>query len=444
VHIHSFSWLEWTSKWLYSCIVSFCRAEDAGDAEDPGEEEMFKTIFGPVEGAKMYQAKRANAGKAPAADVAVPAAAAAVAAAPRSVAPPTAPKAAPTPAKAVALESVDDSVFDIIDDPIERERLRAKARAAGTFAKGSADESVFDVIDDPVERERLKSKARAAGKLGAPAKSQPAVAKAAPAPAKAASSTDAVDLSFIDDPLERQRLAMQISASGRKVTGANGVAGSNPASAPVAAPSTDAVDLSFIDDPLERQRLAMQITASGRSVIGARAPTAAPAPAPAPAPAVPKPASGLTGDVFDVIDDPIERARLRSKAAAKAEAAKLSSSAADLSGRLAPEVAEIIRTPQAVPATTQELQDAVIVSSGAVVEEEIDLSFIPDIVERERLAKKIAARRAAASPAPAAPKPDPKVAAAADLAASAKELSGRLAPDVAAVTAQVCVACSRC
>jgi hypothetical protein len=282
------------------------------------------------------------------------------------------------------------------------------------------EESTFDVIDDPVERARLRKAAAAKGKL----------------PGSGPSASGSIDLSFVDDPVERQKLANQIAARGGKVTGSSpkGASADDPVERaalrkaaaaegklPGSAPSTSgSIDLSFVDDPVQRQKLANQIAARGGKVTGSSPKGASAAPQ-------------ADEDPFSVIEDPIERARLRSKAAA---AAKLTESAAELSGRLAPEVAEVTRAPKQTAANNaDELHDAVAVSSGVVSNEEIDLSFIPDPFERENLRQRIAKRKAAAGiPVPPSVAVDSKTVAAAELAASAKTLSQRLAPEVAAIT----------
>lgn len=293
---------------------------------------------------------------------------------------------------------------------------------------------MFSAIHDPVERQRLRQlKAERQGAKEAPAKpAAPARASVAEMfreisgggelgafvspPPPGFQNVDESTFAVIDDPVERARLRNAAAAKG-KISG--------PKEGKVStAPKDGSVDLSFIDDPVERQKLANRITARGGKVTGVEGPRGVAPP-------------GTASDVFSVIEDPVERERLRAKAAA---ASKLAESAAELSGRLAPEVAEVTRAPKSVPKNAEELHDAVAVSSGVVVEEDIDLSFIPDPFERENLRQRIAARKAAAGIPAAAPRAiDGKAAAAAELSASAKALTERLAPEVAAITSSTVI-----
>lgn len=277
-------------------------------------------------------------------------------------------------------------MFSAIHDPVERQRLqrlqaeRQGVKGASAQPAAPARQSVADMFRD----------ISGGGELG--------VYRSPPPPGF--QNVDESAFAIIDDPVERARLRDAAAARGK-----------------ISRPKDGSIDLSFIADPVERQKLADRITGRGGKVMGVGAPGA--------------PSTGES-DIFSVIEDPVERKRLREKAAA---ASKLTKSAAELSERLAPEVAEVTRSPKSVPKNTEELHDAVAVSSGTVVDEEIDLSFIPDPFERENLRQRIAARKAAAGIPAAAPKGiEGKAAAAAELAASAAALTERLAPEVAAIT----------
>eukprot|EP00884_Botryococcus_braunii_P008528 jgi/Botrbrau1/17677/Bobra.0166s0102.1 len=298
--------------------------------------------------------------------------------------------AAPAP-PAPPANTEEEDVFTAIHDPVERQRLQnlKQQREKGAPSAAPAAPQRQSVSD-------MFREISGGGELG--------VYRSPPPPSLQLVEESTYDV--IDDPVERARLRKAAAAKGK-------LSGSAPA-------ANGSIDLSFVDDPVERQKLANQIAARGGKVTGSG------------------PKGGSTApqadeDPFSVIEDPVERERLRSKAAA---AAKLKESAAELSGRLAPEVAEVTRAPkQAAANNADELHDAVAVSSGVVSNEEIDLSFIPDPFERENLRQRIAKRKAEAG-IPVAPSGavDSKTVAAAELAASAKALSQRLAPEVAAIT----------